>query len=72
MHIRHDVVNHISVKRTQILSSSHQAHVVAHPFEKTSNLDCYVPSSNDQSFTWWLFFIEDIIACNSMLCTLNL
>lgn len=64
-------IDHIMIKRSQVISSSHHAHLVAHSSQKTSNLNANVPSSNHQSLSGSSLPIKYIVTRDCMLGSFN-
>jgi ribulose 1,5-bisphosphate synthetase/thiazole synthase len=58
------LVDHIMVKRSQIVASGHHANFVAHSSQKASNLDCNVSSPNHQSLSGRGLPMKNVITSN--------
>ena len=46
LEIVENLIDHVVVERSQVVSSGHHADLIAHSSQKTSNLDTDIPSSN--------------------------
>lgn len=70
--IFHYIFDHIPIKRSEILPSCHQSHIISHTFQESSNFNSHIPSANDQCLSWGFFQAENIVAGNRELASLNL
>jgi hypothetical protein len=63
--------NHIAVEPSEVLSSGHQVHFIAHSFQKSSHFNANVASSNNHRFPGRGLLLENIVAGDSMLSSFN-